>query len=75
MENRRNRQYYPDYTEEPEPTPPRIPEGSWRPPHYDDWHDVPRTGDTMNLALYVVLAVVSAAGLTTLLILMRRKRR
>ena len=75
VENRRNRQYYPDYTEEPEPTPPRIPEESWRPPHYDDWHDVPRTGDTMNLALYVVLAVVSAAGLTTLLILMRRKRR
>lgn len=75
VENRRNRQYYPDYTEEPEPTPPRIPEESWRPPHYDDWHDVPRTGDTMNLALYVALAVVSAAGLTTLLILMRRKRR
>ena len=75
VENRRNRQYYPDYTEEPEPTPPRIPEENWRPPHYDDWHDVPRTGDTMNLALYVVLAVVSAAGLTTLLILMRRKRR
>lgn len=75
VENRRNRQYYPDYTEEPEPTPPRIPEESWRPPHYDDWHDVPRTGDTMNLSLYVVLAVVSAAGLTTLLILMRRKRR
>ena len=75
VENRRNRQYYPDYTEEPEPTPPRIPEESWRPPHYDDWHDVPRTGDTMNLALYVVLAVVSAAGLMTLLILMRRKRR
>ena len=75
VENRRNRQYYPDYTEEPEPTPPRIPEENWRPPHYDDWHDVPRTGDTMNLALYVALAVVSAAGLTTLLILMRRKRR
>ena len=31
VENRRNRQYYPDYTEEPEPTPPRIPEESWRP--------------------------------------------
>lgn len=76
VENRRNRQYYPDYTEEPETTPPpHIPEEDWTPPQYDDWHDVPQTGDTMNLALYVALAIVSAAGLTTLLIFARRKRR
>lgn len=78
VENRRNRQTYPDYTEEPTPTP-EIPEEDWHwphiPPHDGDWHDVPRTGDTMHLTPYLLLAALSAAGLAVLAALALRRRR
>ena len=78
VENRRNRQYYPDYTEEPTPTP-EIPEEDWHwphiPPHDGDWHDVPRTGDTMHLTPYLLLAALSAAGLAVLAAFALRRRR
>lgn len=78
VENRRNRQTYPDYTEEPTPTP-EIPEEDWHwphtPPHDGDWHDVPRTGDTMHLTPYLLLAALSAAGLAVLAAFALRRRR
>ena len=78
VENRRNRQTYPDYTEEPTPTP-EIPEEDWHwphtPPHDGDWHDVPRTGDTMHLTPYLLLAALSAAGLAVLAAFALRHRR
>ena len=78
VENRRNRQTYPDYTEEPTPTP-EIPEEDWHwphtPPHDGDWYDVPRTGDTMHLTPYLLLAALSAAGLAVLAALALRRRR
>lgn len=78
VENRRNRQTYPDYTEEPTPTP-EIPEEDWHwphtSPHDGDWHDVPRTGDTMHLTPYLLLAALSAAGLAVLAVFALRRRR
>lgn len=78
VENRRNRQTYPDYTEEPTPTP-EIPEEDWHwphtSPHDGDWHDVPRTGDTMHLTPYLLLAALSAAGLAVLAAFALRRRR
>ena len=78
VENRRNRQTYPDYTEEPTPTP-EIPEEDWHwphtPPHDGDWYDVPRTGDTMHLTPYLLLAALSAAGLAVLAAFALRRRR
>lgn len=78
VENRRNRQTYPDYMEEPTPTP-EIPEEDWHwphtPPHDGDWHDVPRTGDTMHLTPYLLLAALSAAGLAVLAAFALRRRR
>ena len=78
VENRRNRQTYPDYTEEPTPTP-EIPEEDWHwphtPPHDGDWYDVPRTGDTMHLTPYLLLAALSAAGLAVLAVFALRRRR
>ena len=78
VENRRNRQTYPDYTEEPTPTP-EIPEEDWHwphtPPHDGDWHDVPRTGDAMHLTPYLLLAALSAAGLAVLAAFALRRRR
>lgn len=78
VENRRNRQTYPDYTEEPTPTP-EIPEEDWHwphiPTHDGDWHDVPRTGDTMHLTPYLLLAALSAAGLVVLAVFALRRRR